>query len=95
MDATSKTVLFRQVNDTIDELLHRFGASDEARFFCECGSARCARRLELTPVEFEAIRARGAFAVSGDCVGHALVLEQTERYAVIECFRPGLAAVVA
>jgi hypothetical protein len=95
MDARRKTMLFRQVNDTIDELLNRFGANDQARFYCECGSARCAQRLELTTAEFEEIRARGAFVVSPECVGLARVIEQTERYAAVECFRPRLSPVAA
>jgi hypothetical protein len=95
VDARRKTILFRQVNETIDELLHRFGADEQARFFCECGTALCARRLALSAAEFEAIRGRGAFVVAPECVGAARPVEETDRYAVVDCFRAPLAAVVA
>jgi hypothetical protein len=95
MDAKRKTILFRQANDTIDELLQRFGADEEGRFFCECGNVLCARRLAVTTAEYEAIRARGAFLVAPECIGSARVVERTDRYAVVVCFRTVLAPVIA
>jgi len=68
MDGRRKTSLFRTVNDGISELLSRFGATEQAEFFCECSSARCARRVALTRDEYEAIKARGGFVLAPECV---------------------------
>lgn len=67
MQVHRKSLLFRQVNDTIDEVLQRFGAQDAGSFFCECPKAACARRLALTTAQYEEIRKRGAFVVAPDC----------------------------
>ena len=90
MQANRNTILFRQVNDTIDELLNRFGAEDDASFFCECPSAACARRLALTPAQYEEIRRRGGFVVAHDCAGDAEVIEARGGYVVVSSFRPRL-----
>jgi hypothetical protein len=89
MQAHRKTLLFRQVNDTIDELLQRFGAEDDGSFFCECPKAACARRLALTPAQYEAIRKRGAFVVARDCAldVDADVLAEEDSYVVVSSFR--------
>ena len=92
MQANRKTILFRQVNDTIEELLHRFGAEDDASFFCECPAAACARRLALTPAQYEAIRRGGGFVVAHECAERGEVVEARDSYVVVSCFRPRVTA---
>jgi hypothetical protein len=87
MQANRKTILFRQVNDTIDELLHRFGAEDDASFFCECPAATCARRLALTPAQYDGIRRRGGFVVAHECAERGEILEARDAYVVVSSFR--------
>jgi hypothetical protein len=63
-------VLFRDVNEAIEQQALRFGGiDDEYEFICECSSADCMERMALTLRQYEAIRANGArFAV---VPGHA------------------------
>ena len=82
-----KTLLFREVNDTIDELLQQFGAEDDASFFCECPSAACARRLTLTPGQYEEIRRREAFVVAPGCASGAEIVTEEDAYVVVSSFR--------
>lgn len=91
MDLGRKTVLFRAVNDCIDELLDRFGAEEEADFLCECPSARCGRRVPMTRGEFERVRARGGFVLALDCARWYEAADWTSRYVVVTDFRPPLA----
>lgn len=94
MNGGRKTALFREVNDCIDELLHRFCA-EEADFLCECPSALCARRVPLTRREFDEIRRTGSFVVSPECARWLRPVWETERFAVVQDFRPPLAPVAA
>jgi hypothetical protein len=85
-----KTALFREVNDSMNELLLQFGAEDRADFFCECPMRDCARRVPLTRREYEAIRGSGGFLVSPECRQWARALLRTSRYVVVADFRPRL-----
>jgi hypothetical protein len=67
MQVHRKSVLFRQVNDTIDEVLQRFGAEDAGSFFCECPRAACEHRLALTTAQYAEIREGGEFVLAPDC----------------------------
>jgi hypothetical protein len=93
MDAGSKTTLFREVNERIDELLITYGADEQAEFLCECPSAACARLLPLRRREFERIRATGAFIVAPECSRWVTAIERTADYVVVGEFRPPLAVV--
>jgi hypothetical protein len=95
MNGRRKTILFREVNDTIDKLLEQFCADEEASFLCECPSALCARRVRLTRQAYEDIRAIGAFVVAPECAHWLRPVFETERYVVVEDFRPPLAPVAA
>jgi hypothetical protein len=77
---------FRRINEDIER---GRDADDDATligFVCECGSADCARLIELTPREYEAVRADSCtFAI---VPGHEFeavedVEETHERYAVV------------
>ena len=51
--------LFAEVNERLRELAQTFGRPEEAdsfSFICECGDARCAERIEMTLVEYAALR---------------------------------------
>jgi hypothetical protein len=85
-----KTALFREVNDSMNELLIQFAAEERADFFCECPSRDCARRVALTRREYEAIRGSGGFLVSPDCRPWARPLLRTSRYVVVADFRARL-----
>lgn len=88
MDDKRKTALFKEVNDSMNELLLQFGAEDEADFFCECPARECARRVPLTRWEYEGIRRTGGFLVSPECTRWPRVLMRTQRYIVVRDFRP-------
>jgi hypothetical protein len=63
-------VLFRGVNEAIEQQALRFGGiDDEYEFLCECSAAECVERMTLTLRQYEAVRANGTrFAVVS---GHA------------------------
>lgn len=89
-------VLFREVNEHIAELS---GAESEAGVslsICECGNPNCAESLEITPAEYEQVRAdRARFVVLS---GHQLpeverVVDGNGRFLVVE--NVGAAATIA
>jgi hypothetical protein len=82
---------FRRINEDIER---GRDADDDATligFVCECGSADCARLIELTPREYEDIRADSCtFAI---VPGHQFeavedVVDTYERYAVVRKNEP-------
>jgi hypothetical protein len=48
--------LFRSVNEQVRELGNEFG-SETLRIVCECGEQSCIEQIELSPGEYEAVRA--------------------------------------
>ena len=89
-------VLFRSVNEAIEQQAVRFGGMDEYEFICECASRVCFERITLTLRQYEHIRADGTrFFVSP---GHAdvsleQVIEQAPKYHVVQ--KDGAAGIVA
>jgi hypothetical protein len=89
-------VLFRSVNEAIEQQALRFGGIDEYEFICECASRTCLERITLTLRQYEHIRADGTrFFVSP---GHAnveveQVIEQAPLYHVVQ--KDGAAGIVA
>ena len=80
--------LFREVNERIVELSHRY--RDEHRpnaYLCECLNVDCTATVEMPWDEYERIRAKGNrfFVLPGheDSAVEALV-ETTPRYVVVE-----------
>jgi hypothetical protein len=67
MDGERKSILFREVNDRIAELLERAWPSAPGDFLCECGADECARRVTLALPEYVTIRRRGGAVASLDC----------------------------
>lgn len=80
--------LFREVNERIVELSHRFG--DEARpnaYLCECLNAECSATIEVPYDEYERLREQGnRFFVLPGHEDRAIedVVETTPRYVVVE-----------
>lgn len=83
-------VLFRALNDeakTVGTKLATADPDDLAPYLCECVDAECLERITLTYAEYERLRANPQwFAV---VPGHVqpdveVVVEQTDRYAVVE-----------
>ena len=90
-------VLFRTVNEAIEQQALRFGSiDDDYEFICECSSRTCLERITLTLRQYEHIRADGTrFFVSP---GHAnveveQVIEQAPLYHVVQ--KDGAAGIVA
>jgi hypothetical protein len=89
-------VLFRTVNEAIEQQAIRFGGIDEYEFICECASRTCLERITLTLRQYEHIRADSTrFFVSP---GHAnaeleQVVEQAPQYHVVQ--KDGAAGIVA
>jgi hypothetical protein len=87
---------FRAVNEGIAEASERFD-SDEAKFLCECGDARCTHRIEVPLEEYEKVRAHPTrFLVRH---GHAepeveAVVQRRHRYAIVDKVDRVAAAVV-
>lgn len=80
-------VLFREVNERIEEATTRAAFDGPTVFVCECGSEQCSEPLELTLAQYEAIRAHPThFAILR---GHEIedverVVDEDERFVVVE-----------
>ena len=85
---TENELLFRDVNERIDDVATGFGGDETAYdFLCECSNADCARRVPLTVRQYRGIRARPlVFAIAE---GHDV--PEIER--VVETVAPGVVAV--
>lgn len=83
--------LFREVNERIAELTSRLDGIGVNLFICECSNDSCAESLEITPTEYEAVRAHGdRFIV---LAGHQLprtehVVDGNGRFLVVETTAP-------
>ena len=66
MEPRRRAELFREVNDRIYELLAAADPDLPGEFLCECGED-CARRVELLPAAFEALRSGRNAVRSNDC----------------------------
>lgn len=56
-DGQRKSTLFREVNERVREVSAQWDARTSVGFFCECSDTTCSELLDLTLVEYEAIRA--------------------------------------
>ena len=89
-------VVFRSVNEKIEQKAIGFGGVDDYEFICECSSHACVDRVSLTLLQYEHIRAEGTrfFVVPGHANAEVeLVVERTARYDVVE--KDGVAGVIA
>jgi hypothetical protein len=74
MSPSTRSTLFREVNDRIYELLV-VSAEPElpGEFLCECG-AECGHRVQLPPAAFAMLRQTGRLVRSPECTGAGLEL---------------------
>lgn len=78
--------LFRSVNEQVHDLNRTFLVEGKLRIVCECGEQACIEQIELTPAEYEAVRADSAlFAIKP---GHEAddvetVVERQDAYWVV------------
>lgn len=89
-------VLFRSVNEAIEQQAIRFGGVDEYEFICECASHTCVERIPLTLSQYEHVRADGTrfFVVPGHAnVALEVVVERAAGYDVVQ--KDGPAGIVA
>jgi hypothetical protein len=63
---SQRSLLFREVNDRIYELLEETDPELPGEFLCECGRD-CGRRVELLPAAFATLRESGGVVESPDC----------------------------
>ena len=94
--AARSQVIFREVNERIAQLSTRLDGLEINLFVCECSNDECAESLEITPSEYQAVRAHGArfFVLAGhQLAGVEHVVEANERFLVVE--KDGAAAEVA
>jgi hypothetical protein len=90
-------VLFRSVNEAIEQQALRFGGiDDEYEFVCECSATECVERVSLTLRQYEQVRAEGTRFVLAP--GHAdpeveLVVQRTANHQVVE--KDGPAGIIA
>jgi hypothetical protein len=82
--------LFRQVNERIAEVQDSLEAGERTDFLCECGDDDCTAPVSLTLAEYEEIRSNPTHFVVAH--GHGTidverVVEENERYSVVEKFR--------
>jgi hypothetical protein len=63
---SQRSLLFREVNDRIYDLLEKTDPELPGEFLCECGRD-CGRRVELLPAAFAMLREAGGAAESPDC----------------------------
>ncbi|MFN2471167.1 MAG: hypothetical protein ABR583_09305 [Gaiellaceae bacterium] len=89
-------VLFRTVNEAIEQQAIKFGGPDDYEFICECSSPGCVERLHLTLSEYEHVRSEGTrfFVAPGhQNVEVELVVETNPTFLIVE--KDGAAGIVA
>lgn len=59
-ESARNRLVFREVNERIAELSGNWNKTGVGLFICECRDPACAEALEITPVEYEQVRANGA-----------------------------------
>ena len=66
MNPGQRSLLFREVNDRIYDLLESAEPDMQGEFLCECGR-ECGRRVMLLPAEFATLRRTGETICSAEC----------------------------
>jgi hypothetical protein len=80
-------VLFRTVNEAIEQKALEFGGRDDYEFICECSAAECFDRINLTLSEYEHVRGKGTrffVALGHENVEVELVVETRPTFSVVE-----------
>ena len=79
--------VFREINENIAKLTTLADETGYRLFICECGDTSCAESLEITVVEYEAIRSEGTrfVVVRGhQQEGIERVVDRNRRFFVVE-----------
>lgn len=97
--AGENEALYREVNERVLELEERFGLDRRTvAFICECSRLACSERIELTPEEYESVRAsptRFVLLPGHEDTTIERILERTERFVVVEKLPGGPAEAAA
>lgn len=89
-------ILFRSVNEAIEQQAIDFGGLDEYEFICECAQSSCFDRISLTLLQYEHVRTDGTrfVVVPGhENVEVELVVETQPGFVIVE--KDGHAGIVA
>lgn len=73
MSPVKRSLLFREVNERIYELLESADPDLPGEFLCECGHD-CGERVELLPAAFATLREAGEDVRSPECRGARLAV---------------------
>jgi hypothetical protein len=82
-------VLFRQVNERIEEVNQKLGEESFSDFLCECGDDDCTAPVSMTIAEYEEVRnepTHFAIANGHEVIDVERVIEKNERFSVVEKF---------
>lgn len=89
-------VLFRGVNEAIEQQAIEFGTLDDYEFICECSSTACVDRITLSISDYENVRRSGTrfFVAPGhEDIEVELVVEARPTFLVVE--KDGAAGTIA
>jgi hypothetical protein len=89
-------VLFRAVNEKLEQKAISFGGIAGYQFFCECSAVDCLDKISLTILEYEAVRSEGVrFFVTPGHEDDAIefVVATNSRFSTIE--KDGPAGIIA
>lgn len=89
-------VLFRVLNENIQNIASTLGQGAPFEFICECATSGCFERLTLTLEEYESVRLDGTHflvAAGHEDIEVEQVVEVRENYVVVE--KDGTAGIVA
>lgn len=89
-------VLFRDVNEAIEQQALSFGGRDDYEFICECSSTACVDRVALSLIEYEQVRNEGTrfFVAPGhQNVEVELVVDARDTFLIVE--KDGAAGTIA
>jgi hypothetical protein len=82
-------VLFRRVNERIEEVNEALAGDSASDFLCECGDDDCTAPVSLTLAEYEEVRrdpTHFLIAHGHEVVDVEKVILETDRYAVVKKF---------
>ena len=89
-------VIFRTVNEAIEQKAVEMGGLDAYQFICECSTAACFERISLTLLQYEHIRGAGVrfvVAPGHEDVEVELAVSTRATYCIVE--KDGSAGIVA
>jgi len=89
-------VVFRTVNEAIEQKALELGGPDDYEFICECSAAGCFDRISLPLSEYEHVRSEGTrflVAPGHEDISVELVIEKHPTYVIVE--KDGTAGIVA